>query len=83
MKVIHQQIQDIYPVSHPIRPDPSEERPADREVRRLRGLSAEVGRACNAWLNGRGIKVRTWGSFSPNRSRGKGTRMKLEFLNEA
>ncbi|MEI6654358.1 MAG: hypothetical protein WCP45_06285 [Verrucomicrobiota bacterium] len=63
--------------------DPSEERPADREVRRLRGLSAEVGRACTTWLTGRGIKVRTWGNFSPNRSRSKGTRMKLEFLNEA
>ncbi|MEI6676643.1 MAG: hypothetical protein WCO57_15845 [Verrucomicrobiota bacterium] len=83
MKAIYQQIPDSYPASHLKCIDPSEERPADREVRRLRGLSAEVGRACNAWLNGRGIKVRTWGNFSPNRSKGKGTRMKLEFLNEA
>jgi hypothetical protein len=81
MKLIHQHIPDAYLASHLKRMDPSEERPADREVRRLRGLSAEVGKACNAWLSGRGIKVRTWGNCDPNRSKGK--RMKLEFLNEA
>jgi hypothetical protein len=39
------------------------ERPPDRELRRLRGLSAEVGAACTAWLTARGIKPRSWGSF--------------------
>jgi hypothetical protein len=39
------------------------ERPPDRELRRLRGLSAEVGAACTAWLTARGIKTRSWGSF--------------------
>ena len=81
MKLIHPQIQDSYLASHLKRINPSEERPADREVRRLRGLSAEVGTACTAWLTGRGIKVRTWGNYDPNRSKGK--RMKLEFHYDA
>ena len=37
--------------------------PPDRELRRLRGLSTEVGAACTAWLTARGIKTRSWGAF--------------------
>jgi hypothetical protein len=43
--------------------NPAYRSPADRELSRLRGLSAEVGAACTAWLASRGIKTRTWGSF--------------------
>jgi len=32
----------------------------DRELRKLRGLSAEVGAACTVWLTSRGIISRTW-----------------------
>ena len=32
----------------------------DRELRKLRGLSAEVGAACSVWLTSRGISCRTW-----------------------
>ena len=46
----------------------SEERPPDRELRRLHGLSADVGAACNAWLNNRGIKTRAWGEFNLSRA---------------
>jgi len=45
----------------------SEERPPDRELRRLRGLSADVGAACSAWLVNRGIKTRAWGDFNVSR----------------
>jgi hypothetical protein len=45
--------------------DPATHSPADRELRRLRGLSAEVGTACTAWLTARGIKTRTWASYEP------------------
>lgn len=41
----------------------ADERPPDRELRRLRGLSTEVGAACTAWLTTRGIKTRGWGTF--------------------
>lgn len=41
----------------------AEESPADRDLRRMRGLSAEVGSACTAWLTARGIKSRSWGTF--------------------
>ena len=47
--------------------DPSEEQPLDRELRRLRGLSAGVGAACSAWLTMRGIKTRAWGTFNLSR----------------
>jgi len=32
----------------------------DRELRKLRGLSTEVGVACSVWLTNRGIFSRTW-----------------------
>ena len=48
--------------------DPSEERPPDRELRRLRNLSADVGAACSAWLGSRGIKTRAWGEFNVSKS---------------
>jgi len=41
--------------------DSNEESPPDRELRRLRNLSREVGSACSAWLTSRGIKTRFWG----------------------
>jgi len=47
--------------------EPSEEQPPDRELRRLRGLSADVGAACSAWLTQRGIKTRAWGTFNLGR----------------
>jgi hypothetical protein len=43
--------------------DPNEERPPDRELRRLRGLSADAGVSCNACLTKQGIKTRSWGNF--------------------
>jgi len=46
---------------------PCDERPPDREVRRLHGLSADVGAACSAWLVSRGIKTRSWGDFNVSR----------------
>jgi hypothetical protein len=50
------------------------ERPPDRELRRLRGLSAEVGAACTTWLTARGIKARTWGPFDLQSSRSSRTK---------
>ena len=58
--------------------DISNERPPDRELRRLRGLSAEVGAACTAWLTARGIKSRSWGTFELKSRRVSGPR--LEFF---
>ena len=54
--------------------DTEDERPPDRELRRLRGLSAEVGAACTTWLTARGIKARSWGPFDVRSSRSSGTR---------
>ena len=65
------------PVSR-IKPyESSEERPPDRELRRLRGLSSDVGAACSAWLVNRGIKTRAWGEFNLSRTPRK--RAALEF----
>ncbi len=60
------QIQESAPVA---------ENPADRELSRLRGLSAEVGAACTAWLANRGIKTRPWGQYPPNGLALKQTRL--------
>jgi len=43
-----------------LRIDYPHENHLDRELRKLRGLSAEVGAACNVWLSSRGIYCRTW-----------------------
>lgn len=40
--------------------DCSQENHLDRELRKLRGLSAEVGAACSVWLSSRGIYSRSW-----------------------
>jgi hypothetical protein len=48
--------------------DPWAERPPDRELRRLRNLSRDVGTACGVWLASRGIKTRPWGDFNVSRS---------------
>ena len=61
--------------------DPGEERPPDRELRRLRGLSADVGAACSAWLTKRGIKTRSWGEF--NLCRSKANKVRFEFPPDA
>ena len=53
------------------RTDPGDERPADRELRRLRGLSADVSAACSTWLVSRGIKSRSWGDFRLGKTRVK------------
>ena len=45
------------------RNDTIEESPSDREMSRLRGLSAEVGAACSTWLANRGIRSKYWGYF--------------------
>ena len=56
------------------------ETPADQELHRLRGLSAEVGAACTAWLANRGIKTRPWGQYPTNNLSTK--RSRLEFAVE-
>lgn len=43
----------------------------DRELRKLRGLSTEVGAACSAWLTNRGVPSQTW-----ERSNRYGTKVK-------
>jgi len=58
----------------------SEERPPDREQRRLRVLSADVGAACSAWLVNRGIRPRAWGDFNVGGSPRQ--RPRLEFIME-
>ncbi|MEI7908185.1 MAG: hypothetical protein WCK77_00985 [Verrucomicrobiota bacterium] len=56
------------PAERPSRIDSSVEQPPDRELRLSRGLSADVGAACNAWLNNRGINTRSWRDFNLGRS---------------
>lgn len=55
----------------------STEAPSDREIRRLRGLSTEVGAACTAWLTARGIKTRSWGAFELKPRRASGPSLEL------
>ncbi len=57
------------------------ENPADQELTRLHGLSAEVGAACSAWLANRGIKTRPWGQYPTSNFPVKRTR--LEFTAES
>jgi len=61
----------------------SEERPPDREQRRLRGLSADVGAACSAWLANRGIKSRAWGDFNTSGSPRQRPRLELFLENDS
>jgi|GEM_PF-2228857 len=61
----------------------SEERPLDREQRRLRGLSADVGAACSAWLANRGIKARTWGNFNMSRLPSHRSRLELSLESDS
>jgi hypothetical protein len=41
------------------------ESPLDKELHSTLGLSAEVGKACSAWLTSRGIKTIPWGRYFP------------------
>lgn len=41
------------------------ENPLDKELHSMLGLSAEVGKACSAWLTNRGIKTIPWGRYFP------------------
>jgi hypothetical protein len=63
MKVIHKPNAEMEIVNRIREIEARDESPPDRELRRLRGLSAEVGAACTAWLASRGIKPKSWGSF--------------------
>jgi hypothetical protein len=63
--------------------DSGDELPHDREVRRLRYLSRDVGAACNVWLNSRGIKTRSWGDFNVWKSRFKRARFELQLENDS
>lgn len=56
----------------------SDDSPPDRELRRLRGLSTEVGAACTAWLTARGIKTRSWGTFQLKPGRVNGPKFELQ-----
>jgi hypothetical protein len=69
MKATHQQIPNLYLASRLKHIDPSVERPPDRELRRLRGLSSDVGIACSSWLNNRGIKTTRWGDYYSNNNK--------------
>ncbi len=44
--------------------EPDAESPSDRDLRRLCRLSIEVGAACSAWLEGKGLKTGAWGQFN-------------------
>jgi hypothetical protein len=39
------------------------ENPLDKHQRSTLGLSSEVGKACSAWLDNRGIKTVPWGQY--------------------
>ena len=45
------------------------ENPADHELYRLRGLSAEVRAACTTWLVNRGIETRPFMQYPTNNFR--------------
>ena len=77
MKIITKIARGPYLTNRFQRMDPGEELPHDREVRRLRNLSSDVGAACSAWLNSRGIKTRAWGEFNVRRSTFKRARFEL------
>ena len=61
----------------------NEESPPDRDLRRLRNLSHDVGSACSAWLTKRGIKTRAWGEFNLRRSPLKPARFELQAENDS
>ncbi len=51
--------------------EPDSESPCDRDLQRLCRLSIEVGAACSAWLEGKGLKTRGWGQFNASTSSSK------------
>jgi hypothetical protein len=75
MKDIPNQSPSSYLASRLKEIDHMEENPVDRDLRIMRGLSAEVGMACSIWLANRGIRVRTWGNSSVSSPMLKRTRL--------
>lgn len=68
MKTTPNQSRRPQPARPHLRIDYPHENHLDRELRKMRGLSTEVGQACNAWLASRGIFSRTWERSSPRRT---------------
>ena len=72
--------------AQPARPhnriDHSHENHLDRELRKLRRLSSEVGAACSIWLASRGIFSRTWERSGQRDAGLKSTRFDFQLPND-